>query len=717
VHHVTRNLLVGSHYGLELNRRLQWAIPAFRSVYQTSLFFGCLKALHDHPESIHGATVGSPPASGAEGTASSSSPLAIRWDSPEINAPANPRPLVFEIGHSRAHPLTDPGHEGLHPEAYRRSLRMESFRWLSLAFLVVAVGALGRMLLPVLMGRHRRFAVVATGSFLLLLAVALSVAGRWVGFFTLLSVALLWAATRSLLRDQMKHGLGAAAATTFLLSLGLAAGGVSGWVGLLALPMAALAWVVTRPSLRNWMRSPLVLLAAVFIPIVTLAVVDHCSSEGEPFSVFEGVSSWPTILLRITAAAYCVIALIRADQADQESMRKLRVRYYLQKARFKGIPHAAGALGWRTLVRTLRRGRAWKDPVGSLTAKGGEVNPMTLWVRYGKLSRCDRVTARVLGYFLLYFVFCLALTGLYGLPNNPYRGTLNCVVDEVVRWTAIILTVLLLASVFDATRLCSGLIKVLMDRKTDWPPEVPEQAASELGVDLRLLKPTGNGVSGAVDRKDDEVSEAVKCSLEQYADLTFLSEHTAVVGRRVYDAAIACLLMFLARSPFFDQYVMSWSMILIYAVALAVVFACGAYLRYTAREARRKGREKVRDALYRLRTVPGRGAAGSRVMPEGGAPIVELSAFRTEGAALELVDATRRAHVVDRAARAARRRSRREDAVHALERIDRGLDQVRTGAFSKLIDDPFLHTLVLILSGYGALLSLEPIRMLLQHVG
>ena len=46
-HDATRNLIVGSHYGLELNERLQGAIPAFRSVYQTSLFFGCLKALYD----------------------------------------------------------------------------------------------------------------------------------------------------------------------------------------------------------------------------------------------------------------------------------------------------------------------------------------------------------------------------------------------------------------------------------------------------------------------------------------------------------------------------------------------------------------------------------------------------------------------------------------------------------------------------------------------
>jgi hypothetical protein len=250
-------------------------------------------------------------------------------------------------------------------------------------------------------------------------------------------------------------------------------------------------------------------------------------------------------------------------------------------------------------------------------------------------------------------VFCLALIGLFGFPNNPYRGPLNGIVDVLVRWTAIIPTVLLLVTVFDATRVCNRLIKVLMAKETNWPEEVLKASASEIGVDLGLLIP-----------KDEKVYKAVKESLEQYADMTFLSERTAVVGRRVYDAAIACLLMFLARSPFFDQYVMSWSMILIFAVAFAFVFACGARLRYSARKARRTGHEKVREALYSMRRVPGRGPTCA-----------------------------------------------------ALKRIGRGLDQVGAGAFSNVTDDPFLHTLFLILGGFGALLSLEPIRMLLQHSG
>jgi len=572
--HVTRNLLVGSHYGLELNKDLQWAIPPFRSVYQTSLYFGCLKAIYDQSELRPGAK------------ARAASPLAIRWKSE--NDPSNPRPLVFEIGQSRALPLTDPGTKGLHPDAYRRTLPLEGVQWLYLAILVLAGMTLGGILLSVLTSRLHQFAAGAT----------------------------------------------------------------------------------------------LILLAIVFIAIVILAAFNHKSSDGEPFSIFEGVSNWPTILLRVTAAAYCVYALIRAHQSDQESEKKLK-KDYLEKDQLPGeqaqpqggkaqpqgaqaqpecenppsakVKKLRAAWTWAyAKVKKLRAAWTWAcaNPPSSLTDNGDKVEPAGLWERYREFS-LSRFIRRVLIWCVPFVCFCLASTGLFGWPNNPYRGSLNFYVDRLVLWAAIILTVVLIWTVFDATRLCNWLIRELVDKETNWPKPVLERAATELGVNPQLLR--------SIDNSD---CEPVKRSLEQYADLTFLSERTAVVGHRVYDAAIACLLLFLARSPVFDQYVMSWSMILIFAVAVAVVLTCGAHLRYSAREARRKGHEKVREALYSMRRVPGGGPIGT-----------------------------------------------------ALERIDRGLDQVRTGAFSKLIDDPFLHMLFLIVGGSGALLSLEPIRMLLQHGG
>ena len=241
----------------------------------------------------------------------------------------------------------------------------------------------------------------------------------------------------------MKQRLGIATMFAALLSLDVAAGQVGEWwVGLFALPMFAIACTVISSSLPKWRRHPLVLFAAVFIPIVTLAAFDHCWSEGKPFSVLEGVSNWPTILLRVTAAAYCVFALIRGDQADKESMRKLTKRYQLfWKTLPSDVAPAVDAVSCRTLVEKrlppgVRRagGRlcralawAWMNPVTTL-AEGrkekneppcswksifsrvkiwftkdhkennngkNKIDPIRLWVRYRQFSRVDRVIGRV----------------------------------------------------------------------------------------------------------------------------------------------------------------------------------------------------------------------------------------------------------------------------------------------------------------------------------
>ena len=102
-----------------------------------------------------------------------SSALSIEWKCPEDKDTPNPKPLVFEIGRSLAHPLTDPSPENLHPETYGRSLGLSSFQWASLVFLSVLGVVLGLVLLPVLTRRHFQFAAVVTSLFLLLLTIVL----------------------------------------------------------------------------------------------------------------------------------------------------------------------------------------------------------------------------------------------------------------------------------------------------------------------------------------------------------------------------------------------------------------------------------------------------------------------------------------------------------------------------------------------------------------
>ena len=112
---------------------------------------------------------------------------------------------------------------------------------------------------------------------------------------------------------------------------------------------------------------------------------------------------------------------------------------------------------------------------------------------------------------------------------------------------------------------------------------------------------------------------------------------------------------------------MSFFLILVYTTALLGVFCCGAWLRYVASRAEREAVEKVHE---------------------------EIHALRLASSTSEQDQANARASAT-------------------LEQIAKAIAKVRTGAFSPLGDDPVLHTLLMILGGFGALLSLEPIRQFL----
>ena len=90
----TKNLVVASHFGLELHPNIQRDVPAFRDSYQTSVFMASLLALNDPRLE--------------QRLPCPRDPWGLReeyrgWDNdPELHL----RPLVFEIGRYRAHQLT-----------------------------------------------------------------------------------------------------------------------------------------------------------------------------------------------------------------------------------------------------------------------------------------------------------------------------------------------------------------------------------------------------------------------------------------------------------------------------------------------------------------------------------------------------------------------------------------------------------------------------------
>lgn len=384
---------------------------------------------------------------------------------------------------------------------------------------------------------------------------------------------------------------------------------------------------------KYWWFTALVAVAAVCMLLIVL--IDHRRYDGEPFTIFQGVSTWPTTLLRLTAALFCVAALAHAQILDLENLRTLSDSY--------GLPGDAQS--------------ANKNGIACLSLDAGTTDPRTVWGRYHWLNLPRQRSARVFLQVLLYLALVFVLAIWLGTPREPYRGRLNFWTNRTVLIVAVLTAVSLLWFVIDANRICIRMIHLFDDNLIDWPEQTRERVAVSSGVDrsffLRCDLP--------------DLKDAVERSLRRMASLFVMADRSAVVEPMMYSVALAFLLLFLARSPFFDQFVMSPILIVVFSVALLGVFCCGAWLRHTMGRARGNAVGGFKADLHALRTAL-------------------LAAPANESL---------------------------KKGVDAIEKLAQAAGELRTGALSPLGENPILHTVLLLLGGIGALFSIEPIRDLL----
>ena len=303
-----------------------------------------------------------------------------------------------------------------------------------------------------------------------------------------------------------------------------------------------------------------------FAAILVLVVVDHVRANGEPFTLLEGISSWPAVLVRMVAALFCIFAFVWAKNGDIQNFEQLSERF--------GLPEEAEAAPKRRISCLV-------------TEKNADVvKPDTVWKWYRWLSRDRQRGWRVIGHVLIYSVFLRTLLLILEPPNSPYRGDINKWTSLGVQLVAGILAVGLLWFVIDAHRLFIRVVHLFDVRPTDWPEKGQKNVAASSGLEVQSFA-----------HWEQALETKLTASLNWLTGVTILAERSAAIGPMVYSAAFAYLLLFLARSPFFDQFVMSSLLIITFSGALLGVFCCGAWLRYAVRRAKRIALARVREQM------------------------------------------------------------------------------------------------------------------------
>lgn len=453
----TRNLVIASHFGLELHPLIQTPIPPFRDSYQTALFYSVLRAVDD--------IVPGPAESDLQIPATVSFPRTVP-------------PRLYEVGR---HGPVDISLDGPYPAGRRPE-------------------ALPNLHLP------RPDLDPDTGELRVL---------------SPKTIALLLSA------------LGLMALCALLINSEL-------W-----------QWAQSR-----WVQGAvvgLVLIVCLLLGLLCWAMSDR--TAGEPFSLTDGISVWPTTCLRLLAFLLCLLFLGHSWRRLRDNEMQLSRRFRFLRPREPLSIQTGSPVGihhWRP------------QPMGDAEAA-------VLWGEYLALGSWKERLVRIVPQSLCYVGFGALLMVLFGVPVMPCRGSACFAINYAVLGFSVLAMTLLMFYVVDATRLCRRLIKIMVGTTIWWSDRLLVREATQRGVDQAYV--------------------------HEWIAVEFIAKRTAVISAMIYYPFVVVFLMGVARHSYFDRWDFPLGLMAIFGLNAAYAFGNGVFLRRSAEQAKRTAVAQLKSRL------------------------------------------------------------------------------------------------------------------------
>ena len=494
--HQTHNLLVASAFDLKLHHELQGKIPPFRDSYQTAFFLATSMILKNN-------TIGMP------------------------------LPRLFEIGRSRTIPLpTDDGN--------RLQIQRDDVNKLQCAV--------------------KNWSGCITDSLPLLLGIELSPLTP-----DILKTNNGKEPTFSLPEKEWPMFNGAVQPRLFATShFNWTVGGM---IAVLIVVMMAVimltfvSWQVRKQvqQLVNYSKSHphfVIGISVIFLGFaywLTRLWNDYMTRfDAEPFYWMEGVSAWPSQLLRLSAFLFALCFFVWGHKRILNMHRDFQVQ--------PGDPKSGFALPQYDQINIAASDvlfiGSWK--VDEATA----VYPNDLWKKYLGYFRAPGSLYRVLLHGIVFFVAALLLMVLSGFPGIPVRGTIALQWHKLILMVAVLSTIMLTLWVVENARLCERLIDNLSAKPSLW---------------------NRNAINWAI--RDNKVAQ--EC-VSDWLDIKLVSCLTATLQPLIWGPVVCIFLLVMARSPVIDDWDLPWGLEIVFITLLLYAISAELFLQRGAKRARTK---------------------------------------------------------------------------------------------------------------------------------
>lgn len=394
-----------------------------------------------------------------------------------------------------------------------------------------------------------------------------------------------------------------------------------GWIEALKPPAAVLlaglllgiAGVAHRPHLRAWVLS---LLGAAALSAGVVALLNHEPHLREPFGLLQGISFWPSQLLRLLAIVVAVGLLLKGRRLLRKGFATVEAEYPRLAAPGPGSDQPPGDRTFLAAVHRFRRcsetsagGAPFADvPRLWRTYRRAEAEPEETGARDPRTGKDEaeggQAGADDLPFVLaclpswlaaILFVVLFLLTGvvlrmvLGGSPNTPTRGEIELYVNKAILFFAVVSFLLLLFHACSESFRAVWLARRLQSRD-QWPDGLVRR------YELKL-SPTG------------VVTPGVRRAIDHWLDVGLIARVTEPVQRIVFYPFLVLALLILARSPLFDAWSTPGFLLALFSLFIALVVAAAWRLRTTAESLRQRAQQSLTREIADARIAGDEGLA------------------------------------------------------------------------------------------------------------
>jgi hypothetical protein len=301
-------------------------------------------------------------------------------------------------------------------------------------------------------------------------------------------------------------------------------------------------------------------LAAILL-FSAILVVGIAGTREEPFQWLEGISIWPTEIIRLIATVAAFVLLFRADRALRDNFKGLTTASH-----FNALPPKRNAGKWIWA-------QAWQKLLieAPKPDSKGRVEAQSIWHHYEQSDECAVRwwrTVPLAGIVLVVTAYILKSER----PILPCRGTISCGTDLVVAAVSFFILLLLTFYIADATATCNRWIRCLISVQTIWPG--------------------GEGTCSAV---ADDWGAPSKDLPGAWHEVEIVARRTQVVGQLILYPFSILLVLILSRSRVFDHWPWSGSLVIMFSFPLGLALISALLLRSSAEELRTKSGVEVRS--------------------------------------------------------------------------------------------------------------------------